>query len=653
MSVISKINSSAHQISFPNTTSKSNSAEDFSTTTVFWALHEKNLEYRANIRGSVNHRYNQLLEARGIKTLIPGGEDLERLGMDQTTTLVRPDLYFQAYREVLSTFKDESPLEINISTASFFNILQEENVKHNADLRGMIDHRYNQLIEEEPFYARVLPDATILILSDMENLSLDQKTPLNPERYFKAYSFVFSLVERQCTHKLSKSEESQYLNWTQRPLLTQFKIFNIFDKLSKQQLSGWGIYNGDSSYLMCDIDDRKLIKTIINQAAPTRKDFYFLDIGAGNFQWGEEIATFINREKDFHSDIVVHIINVRGESNEGEKVKTKGKCKIYNLGKFKIEELSEAFKDHELFLENKLDLIVSRYCFRHLVDPVGTFVQTYGLLRPETGLLLMDGFYFQLQNDDRPHEYTEKLMLDTKAPFLMKLHPVGRSTNHFIMRRPNANPCKLQMTYLGMEWANSGDYDIASQSVIKFRREAHEDDKRYSNMEALEYSTFRGDKALYNWLKKDGLLPLQGLSVFKWKPIHKEIDANAEASEKTFGDQVLYSIKEQQVNQPEFGCYNDMVDWYKKGDCVVLTNKEKDPLVYHQCASQKEQDKQEIEPMNNPRVIYLDFAPYLELLDSEVPLFMEKKGCQHCNCNLLKQVAESKNATTYHLRVFE
>lgn len=100
--------------SFYHSPQPSSSGKGVTTATFFWLLHEKNVEHRANIRGLVNYQYNQLLRQEGLNEEIPGGEDYERLGMDQTTAISHPDLYYQAYQKILANFNDYAlPPEIS------------------------------------------------------------------------------------------------------------------------------------------------------------------------------------------------------------------------------------------------------------------------------------------------------------------------------------------------------------------------------------------------------------------------------------------------------------------------------------------------------------------------------------------------------------
>jgi len=200
---------------------------------------------------------------------------------------------------------------------------------------------------------------------------------------------------------------------------------------------------------MCSIDEYALMKNVIQQAPTTQKDFYALDIGSGKF---DGLGSYIEKQTDLPKEITVHIIGIRDEKYLEDKIIETDRCKIYKLGTFKIEELFTHFKEQALDIENKVDLIISRWCFRHLVDPVGTFSQAYNLLRPKSGFLLTDGFLFLQENDNvKTVNFNEKmiqLFLDTTAPFLLRVFNSGHSLNHFILKRPDETPCQLPMNYL-------------------------------------------------------------------------------------------------------------------------------------------------------------------------------------------------------------
>lgn len=312
-----------------------------------------------------------------------------------------------------------------------------------------------------------------------------------------------------------------FLDWTQRPGPLKKTISQAFNRLTHSFTSGWGLFNGGGAYPLCGVDEHALIKKIIQQAPADQKDFYVLDIGAGNFQWSKSIADFIDKQADLPKDIKFHIIGIRGEGFIGNRVVETNRCKIYNLGAFKVEELFEQFKAQGLDLENKVDLAVSQWCFRHLADPVGTAAQVYNLLRPKTGYFLVDGFFFlrngeTMGNIDGNIPMTQ-LFLDLKAPFLTRYHNDARSLNHFMLRKANDSPCRLPMSYLDAHDPGDG-WQIGSECVTRFQREAQASDHEGFNLPSVACNMY-GDKKMHDWLKENGLLECLG-SV--WSPLQEK-----------------------------------------------------------------------------------------------------------------------------------
>lgn len=343
--------------------------------------------------------------------------------------------------------------------------------------------------------------------------------------YGKILSFVINCpyvkgVSRKFQAEMAHAEKQGALHWTDRPKALQAVIDAVFSNLERDSLR-WG-YNGAYTYSLCGIEDAKLVKKII-QASPERKEFYLLDIGAGGFQWGFSIAHFIKEQEDLRTDITVHIISIRGESSDEPEVESYKQCKVYKFGCFKIEELSLEFKKRKLCLEGRLDLIVSRWSFRHLADPVGTFAQAYNLLRPR-GHLVMDGFFFLHGENEALSDSTYdpnlnmlQLLFDTRAPFL--LAPAGASSlNHFILQRPNKLPCRLPMRYIDFRQIESS-WDIGSNHVCCFKREALAMRTEDLNLPEQFFHVF-GDHDLFSWLEGNQLFLIPTLRHKRiWQPI--------------------------------------------------------------------------------------------------------------------------------------
>lgn len=303
--------------------------------------------------------------------------------------------------------------------------------------------------------------------------------------------------------KYNSGFSSSFLNWEDRPQNIVNKINTVFSVLKQDDRSQWGVYNGRTNYHLLNMNDHQLVKKIIANS-PLQKEFFFLDIGAGDFQWGRGVCKFINSQDDLPSDLNVHIISIRGEAGK-ERRKKCGQCYLYELTAFKVENLFNEFLDRNLCLENKLDLVVSSWCFRHLVDPLGTFVQTYNLLRPVQGMLMMDGFFYQDHQGkyldknpgEEPNSYLVNLLVHTRAPFLLYPYNKGGSLWQFLIQRPNNNPCQLSMNYLEIQPCSSRA-QIGSKCITKFEMPSEKYDLTYLDNIKLPVDHLYGDLSLYN-----------------------------------------------------------------------------------------------------------------------------------------------------------
>lgn len=306
-----------------------------------------------------------------------------------------------------------------------------------------------------------------------------------------------------------------------RPKPITDKIDAIFQDLSRQTKSGWGLFNGDlnvdrqNDYLFCAAYKAKeMITQLIQEAPSDQKDFYILDVGAGEFGWGEVVANHLNKQSDLRKDIQIHILGVRGERFTGEPVIEKGRCKLYRMGAFKVEEIADQFRKHKLDVDNKIDFAISHWCLRHLVDPVGTFEQIYNLLRPQKGMALLDGFRYGIEKNDRAvYGSMVQLFLDTTAPFLASGFRAFNTLNHFLLRRPDDSPCRLPLEYTELKETN--DPQVSSGVVTIFKRKKEEDAVFLREYEMM------GDPDLHAWVQKHELLAQFGP---KWVPLKAETD---------------------------------------------------------------------------------------------------------------------------------
>ncbi len=349
------------------------------------------------------------------------------------------------------------------------------------------------------------------------------------------------VITQSNNNQLVAQNTAIMLDPKQRPDELKSLISSSFEAISKKEISreNWRI-DGDTKYQLCGVKEQALMKAIIREADKDQKDFYILDIGAGDFQWIQSMAKFLNAQKDLPRDIRIHIIGVRGEKNSTETPFEEGLCQIYSLGSFKIEDLTDQLKERNLELSGKIDLAVSRFSFRHLADPVGTFVQTYDLLRPKTGHLLIDGFFFLNEEQNMEEAWNiegfrnihthffnkqlTQLFISTLAPFVAQPYQgsvPSHSLNRFLLRKPNTSPCRLPMCYSGTVEAK--DYDVFSHRVTQFRREEQPDEDQWFQVPDPIGAPYGdeplfGDKALYEWLKTHDVLENPCLP---WKPLKR------------------------------------------------------------------------------------------------------------------------------------
>lgn len=323
-----------------------------------------------------------------------------------------------------------------------------------------------------------------------------------------------------------------YLDCAQRSNEHNQKITEAFASVKKA--AGQWFYNGEVRYNLCGIDEANALLTMIRQATKDRKVFYVLDIGGGNFQFANSLAEFINKQTDLPNDITVHIISVRGEDYSEETTTTSGKCKLHSFGDFKVEDLKAELEKRGLFLNGLIDLVTSRWCLVHLVDPVGTFIQAYNLLRPETGLFFGNGFNFFYQEENQPDWSSlscvlmrkinvMRLLLDTKAPVLVQM--TNDTIDEFILRRLDDFPCPLEMAYGDLELRNNR-HSASSATVCKFKRTPQTYDKRYKlNLPEFTNPLF-GSKSLFNWLQSNKLAH----HTRTWKPLLEPLEGKESES---------------------------------------------------------------------------------------------------------------------------
>ena len=299
----------------------------------------------------------------------------------------------------------------------------------------------------------------------------------------------------------------------QRPLALQEVIQKSFKTLENNRgAEAWSSFRGSEKYVIFGMNEHNLIANLI-RSKPSQQKFCFLDIGAGNCQWSKGLADFLNSQEDLPKNIAIKIISVCGEKiAEGIlEHEVLGKCELYNIGSFAVENLIAEFEKRNFQIEKSVDCIVSRAAFCHFADPVGTFEQAYNLLRPDGGLMLMDGFFY-IEGDESWTDYIQSnrkhlnmlyLLRLTGDPFLIRFtNDFKYPSNSFVLQRKNGTTLNLPLRY--MDYV-SADQALGSGVVTRFHElpiQQREDPlfyKDYQNEGGL-YSRCFGDKELFDQL---------------------------------------------------------------------------------------------------------------------------------------------------------
>jgi len=89
----------------------------------------------------------------------------------------------------------------------------------------------------------------------------------------------------------------------------------------------WGMYNipmipQDPSYRILGIDEYKIFKKIILNKIETKKEFFFLDIGAGKFGLINSLRVKPENDDDIPSSIKIHLIGIIGEIKKVSELDT-------------------------------------------------------------------------------------------------------------------------------------------------------------------------------------------------------------------------------------------------------------------------------------------------------------------------------------------
>ncbi len=304
------------------------------------------------------------------------------------------------------------------------------------------------------------------------------------------------------------NHESQHLPFI-RPQKVQEAADEAFESNRKTK-SKW-LYNGEWGwYGLLNIHEEKLIKHLVSL---DKKDIYIMDIGCAKGEWAREIVNLLQTQYK-KNNTKFHIFSITGSKECKEVTWTEGNITLHQLHQFKIENIDEELAKRGFDLKEKLDLIVSRWTLRHLVDPFGTLTKIYDLLNPSKGKLIANGFLFKYEDSEKVQGFPYKhqnVVTQSNASAIFYDYDAGHDTGHFLLERNDKKPLDIPLEYTGNIASISYNYQCQSQKVTEFRRKIPNNNQKperdYVNPKERWYCLHGDEKCqqLYSFLKENDL----------------------------------------------------------------------------------------------------------------------------------------------------
>jgi hypothetical protein len=256
------------------------------------------------------------------------------------------------------------------------------------------------------------------------------------------------------SHSSSSTTKEQKIVLGKRPKAVQAAIDKAFEEI-KNKKSGWGFDGSFDSYGILGLNDDLVLKNLASKKG--KDDIYIIDAGCAQGAWGEHaMKVLLESEVCRNSGKRFHIFSITGGQECTKKNTTKDNVTLYIFNQFKIENIDEEFSRRGLDLSNKVDLIVSHWTLRHLIDPLGTLKRMYGLLTPLQGMLLANDFFFTFDSKTVDAEAVETFpcqkwnFLDPNVVSLFgNYHDFNSNVGQFLLMRTNNQELEIPFEYAG------------------------------------------------------------------------------------------------------------------------------------------------------------------------------------------------------------
>jgi SAM-dependent methyltransferase len=373
----------------------------------------------------------------------------------------------------------------------------------------------------------------------------------------QASSDVFSMEKNP--HQERKPDEAvadPKIVLGKRPESVQDKVDKTFAKIFEYDTLSWA-YNGTYPYGIFGLDDDKLIKYIVSNSPGNVTDIfdigcgtgywgrgvmtlnviYIIDIGCGTGDWGRSVVNLL--VNIIRPEKTVKVISVTGGSECANMIcgeshdiiidgEIKGNVTLYQLNRFKIENIVEEFRKRGFNLEGTVNLIVSSWTLMHLTDPFGTLKQMYSLLTPSQGILIADNFFFEFFDDSKKIQSpipditcnptpSCDIFSTTNAVPLFRAESTGRSIlGSFLLMRNDDQELAIPLAYTGKTHelpVASAAFDfltIFKKGIIKEWKPFCLETQKYGSPEIPDGAYYCNEhnqlsKDLYEQLKNHGL----------------------------------------------------------------------------------------------------------------------------------------------------
>lgn len=301
-----------------------------------------------------------------------------------------------------------------------------------------------------------------------------------------------------------------------RPSQVQAASNKAFAQNKSAGKSDW-LYNGAWPYYgLMSIDDEVLLERIVAEK-PEKQDVYIVDVGCAQGGWGKHAARVLGSEEYKNSGKRFHIFSLTGGIECDEQIIQQDNVTIYQFNQFKIENINEELEKRGFELKDKVDLIVSHWALRHLVDPWGTLKRMYGLLSPDKGKLFSNGFLFKYSDDEEIQAFPDdnEILLasnNSSATVLYGNNRVCRDCGHFLLMRTTPKELEIPLEYEGKTHYIGDGYQNASSLATVFHKAAflkNTFDRAYVSdyMQGQRLYCDSADaqcKNLYNYLASEG-----------------------------------------------------------------------------------------------------------------------------------------------------